>query len=134
MQQIYRRTLTLKCVSIRLLRNFIEVTLRHGCSPVNLLQILRTPFPKNTSRGLLLSCNPFKHSHYLNIFRYDVAVFTARQWKAKHVKHLKEVSQTDQIPVFPLACVWISKYASVITGIALSALVRCLGAHQCQIS
>ena len=28
--------------------------LRRGCSPVNLLQIFRTPFPKNTSGGLLL--------------------------------------------------------------------------------
>ena len=34
--------------------NFIEITLRHGCSPVNLLHILRTPFPKNISGGLLL--------------------------------------------------------------------------------
>ena len=34
--------------------NFIEITLRHGCSPVNLLQISRTPFPKNTSGRLLL--------------------------------------------------------------------------------
>ena len=24
--------------------NFIEITLQHGCSPVNLLHIFRTPF------------------------------------------------------------------------------------------
>ena len=35
--------------------NFIEIALRHGCSPVNLLHISRTPFTKNTSRWLLLS-------------------------------------------------------------------------------
>ena len=29
------------------------MTLRHGCSPVNLLCTFRTPFPKNTSGGLL---------------------------------------------------------------------------------
>ena len=34
--------------------NFIEITLRHGCSPVNLLYIRRTTFPKNISGGLLL--------------------------------------------------------------------------------
>ena len=34
--------------------NFIEITLRHGCSPVHLLYIFRTPFPKNTSGWLLL--------------------------------------------------------------------------------
>ena len=30
-------------ISINLLCNFIEITLRHGCSPVNLLHIFRTP-------------------------------------------------------------------------------------------
>ena len=33
----------------------IETTLRHGCSPVNLLHIFRTPFLKNTSGWLLLN-------------------------------------------------------------------------------
>ena len=32
----------------------VEITLRRGCSPVNLLHIFRTTFPKNTSGGLLL--------------------------------------------------------------------------------
>ena len=41
--------------SIKLLCNFIEITHRHECSPVNLLHIFRTPFPKNTSRWLLLN-------------------------------------------------------------------------------
>ena len=35
-------------ISIKLLFNFIEITLRHGCSSVNLLHIFRTPFLKNT--------------------------------------------------------------------------------------
>ena len=34
--------------------NFIEIALRHGCSPVNLLHIFRTPFPMNRSGWLLL--------------------------------------------------------------------------------
>ena len=37
-----------------LLRNFIEITLWHGCSPVNSLLILRTIFTRNTSGWLLL--------------------------------------------------------------------------------
>ena len=41
-------------ISIKLQSNFIEITLRHGCSPVNLLHIFRIPFSKNTSGGLLL--------------------------------------------------------------------------------
>ena len=46
-------------ISAKLLCNFIEMALRHGCSPVNLLQIFRAPFPKNTSGGLLLSLRSF---------------------------------------------------------------------------
>ena len=40
-------------ISVKLLCNSIEIRLRHGCSPVNSLHIFRTPFPKNTSGGLL---------------------------------------------------------------------------------
>ena len=41
-------------ISIKLLCNFIEITHWHVCSPVNLLHILRTTFPKNTCGRLLL--------------------------------------------------------------------------------
>ena len=34
--------------------NFIEITLWHGCSPVNLLHTFKTTFPQGTSGGLLL--------------------------------------------------------------------------------
>ena len=44
-------------ISIKLLCDFIEITLRHGCSPVILLHILRIPFLKNTSGWLLLKLN-----------------------------------------------------------------------------
>ena len=42
-------------VLVKLQSNFIEITLRHGCSPVNLLHIFWTTFPKNTSGGLSLA-------------------------------------------------------------------------------
>ena len=52
MQQIYKRTPMPKCDS-----NFIEITLRDVCSPINLQYVVfRTPFSKNTSGGLLLQC------------------------------------------------------------------------------
>ena len=54
MQQIYRKTPMLKLQS-----NFIEITLRYGCSPVNLLHILRTPFSRSTSGRLLLLVHDF---------------------------------------------------------------------------
>ena len=41
-------------ISTKLLCNFIEITLRHGCSPLTLLHIFRTPFSKNTTGWLLL--------------------------------------------------------------------------------
>ena len=45
--------------------NFIAIALRHGCSPVNLLHIFRTSFPKNSSGRLRLhSVLPF--SAYLS--------------------------------------------------------------------
>ena len=38
-----------------MLCNFIEIALRHGCSPVNLLHVFKTLFSKNTSGWLLLN-------------------------------------------------------------------------------
>ena len=43
----------------RLESNFIEIALRHVCSPVHLLHILKTPFYKNTYGRLLLYCLPY---------------------------------------------------------------------------
>ena len=40
-----------------MLCNFIETTLRHGCSAVNLLHIFRTSFHRNTSGWLLQKHN-----------------------------------------------------------------------------
>ena len=42
-------------ISIKLLWNFIEIALRHACSPVSLLHIFRIPFYKNTSGRLPLT-------------------------------------------------------------------------------
>ena len=55
LQQIYWRTPMSKCDFNKVASNFIEIILRHRYSPVDLLHIFRTPFPKNTSGGLLLS-------------------------------------------------------------------------------
>ena len=41
-------------VSIKSLCNFFQISLRYECSPVNLVHISRTNFPKNNSGGLLL--------------------------------------------------------------------------------
>ena len=52
-----------RCDFKKVARNFIEIALRHDCSPVNLLHIFRTTFLKNTSGWLLLNI-------ILNILEY----------------------------------------------------------------
>ena len=42
-------------ISVKLQCNFIKIALRHRCSPVNLLHISRTSFPKNISEWLFLN-------------------------------------------------------------------------------
>ena len=54
-QQIYGEHARRSAISVKLQSGFIEITLQHGCSPVNLLHIFRTIFPKNASGGLLLN-------------------------------------------------------------------------------
>ena len=53
----YRRISMLMCNfnKVALQSNFIEIALRYGCSPVNLLNIFRTPFSRNTSGWLFLN-------------------------------------------------------------------------------
>ena len=56
-----------RAISIKLLGYFIEITLRHGFSLVNLLHIFRTAFLKNTSGGLLLTQDKFQSDHVDNL-------------------------------------------------------------------
>ena len=43
-----------KCDFNKVACNFVEITLRHGCSSVNLLHTIRAPFPNNNTGRLLL--------------------------------------------------------------------------------
>ena len=56
MPQICRKALMPKCDLNKVAKqsNFFEIALRHGCHPVILLHIFRTPFLKNTSGRLPL--------------------------------------------------------------------------------
>ena len=44
-------------ISIKLQSNFVEITLRYGCSSVNLLHIFKRPFSKNHSGRLPQNLN-----------------------------------------------------------------------------
>ena len=65
MQQSYRRKSMPKC-------DFNKVA-KHGYSPVNLLHIFRTSFPKNTSGRLLLNIDNICHRMFL--FEYSRSRF-----------------------------------------------------------
>ena len=56
---------------------YIETALRHGCSPVNLMHIFRTPFPKNTSEWLLLiNSKRYQRNCFLSFWKRDKVSFT----------------------------------------------------------
>ena len=70
--KLTREHLCRSTMLINLQCNFIEITLWHGCSPVDLLHIFRIPFLKNTSGRLLLKIHEFlyfkdtKYQSYTN--------------------------------------------------------------------
>ena len=63
-----------KVVSIKLQSNFIDIAFRHGYFLINLLQIFRTTFPRNTSKELLIS-----PSIYFNRFNLKINTFFYKQ-------------------------------------------------------
>ena len=70
-------------ISVKLLCNFIEIALWHGCSPVNLLHIFRTLFSRNTSGWLLLKNTIFSPQHLSRstwTIRYIKQFFLINDW------------------------------------------------------
>ena len=64
------------------LSNFIEIRLRHGCSPVNLLHIFRTPFLEDTSGWLLLKISRIRPHRLYNLGQFThFALYTHRAKK-----------------------------------------------------
>ena len=69
--------------------NFNEITLPHGCSPVNLLHIFRTCFLKNTSGWLLLDY-PIRFRQYFDLdFRKGFMLNNSGMISAKIRQNLK---------------------------------------------
>ena len=71
--------------SIKLQSKCIEVALRDGCFPLNLLHVFRIPFPKNTSEWLLLTflLNTIALLIAVSIYCYLI-IYRAKQ---KHLNH-----------------------------------------------
>ena len=83
MQQIYMRTPMPKC---DLLCSFIETALWHGCFPVNLQQVFRTPFPQNTFGGLLFYIRTFPKPF---AFTFCTVNILSRENEGLHSKYIK---------------------------------------------
>ena len=103
MQQIYRRTLIPKSDFNKFAKQlyWIEITFRHGYSPVRFLHVFRTPFLKNTSGQVLLEVGPHvkKKSavitflHYTKVFR--TAISKHLKWMI--MKHQQKCSFQSRV-------------------------------------
>ena len=87
----------LKCDFNKLQSNFIEIALRHGCSPVNLLHIFRTPFPRNTSWWLLL------------ITKFLFLTLTLDNFLFNGIHYLQKI-------VFAIGAIYASNYTNIFVG------------------
>ena len=65
-------------ISVKFQSNFSEIALRHGRSPINLLYIFRTPFPKNTSDGLLFAWFLIDHKNTIKNRSTDLQAFPSQ--------------------------------------------------------
>ena len=70
--------------------SFIENTLRHRCSLVNLLHIFRIPFPKNTSGRLLLVIQSENKS---------LAAIVLIIKKSNRLSHFKNLSLKNEVQI-----------------------------------
>ena len=70
-------------ISIKLQSNFIEIALRHGCSSIKLLQIFRTPFPRNTSGWVLLKLEACRGSPKWIKTNILLNIIMCTQWNNK---------------------------------------------------
>ena len=67
-----------------MLCNFIEITLLHGWSPVNLQRFCRTSFLKNTNGGLLLDIYTItRNTFILSMFSFQFINLKWYLWKQK---------------------------------------------------
>ena len=108
-------------ISIKLLCNFAEITLRHGCSPVNLLHIFKTPFLRIPLDGCLCfnslivlaicTLNVSLRLQCLRNYRsYGQIVNISTCWESLHLRSTEKYSRlwTWWIEFFVL-CILFSK-------------------------
>ena len=75
-------------ISIKLLFNFSDIALRHGCSPVNLLYTFRTSFLKNTSGRLFLGYRFYLKSYMLQLTAFNSVATCVRPLNVSTITEL----------------------------------------------
>ena len=83
-KQSTRGVLIKRCSENMQQRDFNKITLRHGCSPVNLLHIFRTTLEKSTSGGLLLILQLSLSLHQFKILWYPEALL-----KSSYIRNIQ---------------------------------------------
>ena len=92
--------------------HFIEITLRHGCSPVNLLLIFKKAFRRNTSGRLLLTLQTLSKALKTFTSSKDInRIFIANN---THLSHIKFSTLTVFIKIIEFESCCIVIYASYI--------------------
>ena len=91
-----------------LLCNFIEIALRHGCSPVNLLDIFKIHFSRTSPKGCVLE---LLHSHLwcplqfvtpsLNCTVFSSSFLTLSQFKPSQTVTINSFAVTKQAVLIP---------------------------------
>ena len=105
MLQIYRRTPMPKCDF-----NKVVKQLRHGCSPVNLLHIFRTPSTKNTCGWLPQTSRVY----FAQMVQYSALLFFVEPYKRKlniFICYLTKTSRKQvifKIKWWPCIIYWVS--------------------------
>ena len=90
--------------------HFIEITLRHECSPVNLLHIFGISFLKTTSGGLLIDVS----------FHYE-----------KKKKYSRKYFISFQIPLMNLLSSSLCNYFCICVSLCIFFILICIRMYEC---
>ena len=126
--------------------NFVEITLRHGCSPVNLLHIFRTPFFKNTSglkpwilytlinidlasymskcliRSNVSRSEMWPWNQYLKVFTSSGQPSLVKE-KGNYRSETLEMAKLLPLPVFPTLCKFQRQQIQAFSSVSLRSLI-----------
>ena len=109
-----------------------KITLWHGCSPINLLYIFRTPFYKNTSGGLLLYLGPCQIS-VMNFFLLFVVNYFCKKvpFRSSHHRCSVRKGVLRNFAKFTGKHLWQSLFFNKVAGLRPATLLKKRFWHRC---